>query len=122
MPAVSQLGMLPGGGASGNTQRGTRFAGQDRHRLAGGANRAAVNPGYVEFYRGFVEQVSRFEIVGPVKDEINVGTDRAAWRRSMSATIGSMSISELIRRSFAAAAIALGKPAATSDSSYKTCR
>ena len=94
MPAVSQVGVLPGGGALGHqAAQAGRFAGQDGHRLPFGPHAAAVDPRQPELHRRVVDEKPRLEIVGPVEDHvdavakpldvrrIDVGHDRLDCRR-----------------------------------------
>ena len=57
------------------------FAGEDRHALAFGADRAAVDPGLAVFDGEVVDQEARGEVVGAVDDHIDVGGERRrCWR------------------------------------------
>ena len=73
MPAVSHVGVVPGGGDVGH-QAGEAggFAGQDRHRLAFGADAAAVDPRLAVLHREIVEQEPRGEVVGAIDDHVDV--------------------------------------------------
>ena len=72
MPALSQVGVLPGGGGFGHqAAEAGRFAGQDRQRLAFGAQAAAVDPRNAELDGRVVEQEPRLEIVGAIDQAID---------------------------------------------------
>ena len=94
-----------------------RLAGNDRQRLAFRRQAAAIDPGNAELDGGIVEQESRFKIVGAIDEAIDaveqpldvgvidVGDDGVDFDLELIFT----------RRFWAA--IALGRPAATSSSS-----
>ncbi len=72
MPAVSQVGVVPGGGVSlHQAAQAGGFAGQDGHRLPFGPQAAAVDPGNPALQGDVVEQHAGFEIVGAVEDHVD---------------------------------------------------
>ena len=90
-PAVSQVGVMPGGGLSSIRQRmhGV-LPGQDRHRLPFAADHAAEDPGLAQLHGRVVDQVAGLEVVGAVEDQVGVATRSRMFVWSMSVTTGSI--------------------------------
>ena len=75
-PAVSQVGVSPGGGLSSIRQRRQGVTpGRIVIVCPSRADHPAEDPGLVQLHRRVVDQVAGLEVVGPVEDQVGVGDE-----------------------------------------------